>query len=559
MKKLILFLSIFLSASSVYSQAGNCGAGQYAVKSPDGRNFECVDTIQVQSPLTQEGSGVGIDTTTNDGVATRFDLIGKANIADPLSQFAATTSAELAGVISDETGNGSLVFNNTPTLMAPSLGTPTALVGTNITGTASGFTAGNVTTNANLTGDVTSVGNATTISTNAVDYSMMQVMTTDKLLGSGSGTAVAEITLGTGLSFTGTTLNAAGADNLYTADGALTASRIVTLGGNPLLFTGGQTTLKGEFATSGTKAFEVKNSSDVIMFDIKNNSSVGIGATASTSTALQIFNSAGVTTVLNVFNNASTLLLSCKDDQTVIISSNNTASSFGFGAVNASNSTVNIRSRNTTANHFALQVFTTSSKLLIGAYNDGNITLGDATLTTSSVKGFPYIPAVSGVPTGTPTTKTGYQPLIVDDTNSDLYFHDGNNWKPSGLLHDTVNLTSAQILNLSSIPVLAIAAPGAGYVISVVSASAKMTFLTAAYATSTIIGLCTATAALCQFTNSNLIGSASTILQHISTPVTGSGTQLVDNQALNITAPIADPTTGGGSLEIYITYELIKL
>jgi len=40
--------------------------------------------------------------------------------------------------------------------------TPT-LVGTNISGTASGLTAGNVTTNANLTGDVTSVGNATTI------------------------------------------------------------------------------------------------------------------------------------------------------------------------------------------------------------------------------------------------------------------------------------------------------------------------------------------------------------------------------------------------------------
>ena len=47
-----------------------------------------------------------------------------------------------------------------PTLVSPALGTPTALVGTNITGTASGLTAGKVTTNANLTGHVTSVGNA---------------------------------------------------------------------------------------------------------------------------------------------------------------------------------------------------------------------------------------------------------------------------------------------------------------------------------------------------------------------------------------------------------------
>ena len=42
-------------------------------------------------------------------------------------------------------------------------GTPSSMVGTNITGTASGLTAGNVTTNANLTGVITSVGNATSI------------------------------------------------------------------------------------------------------------------------------------------------------------------------------------------------------------------------------------------------------------------------------------------------------------------------------------------------------------------------------------------------------------
>ena len=49
---------------------------------------------------------------------------------------------------------------------ATALGTPAAFVGTNITGTAIAFTSSNVTTNANLTGDITSVGNATTL-TNA--------------------------------------------------------------------------------------------------------------------------------------------------------------------------------------------------------------------------------------------------------------------------------------------------------------------------------------------------------------------------------------------------------
>ena len=43
------------------------------------------------------------------------------------------------------------------------LGTPSSGVATNLTGTASGLTAGNVVTNANLTGEVTSVGNAATV------------------------------------------------------------------------------------------------------------------------------------------------------------------------------------------------------------------------------------------------------------------------------------------------------------------------------------------------------------------------------------------------------------
>jgi hypothetical protein len=51
---------------------------------------------------------------------------------DKLSALAATTSAELAGVISDETGSGALVFANTPTLVTPVLGVATA---TSINGT----------------------------------------------------------------------------------------------------------------------------------------------------------------------------------------------------------------------------------------------------------------------------------------------------------------------------------------------------------------------------------------------------------------------------------------
>lgn len=59
---------------------------------------------------------------------------GDALTSDPLSQFAATTSAQLKTVISDETGSGSLVFATSPTFVTPALGTPASGVLTNCTG-----------------------------------------------------------------------------------------------------------------------------------------------------------------------------------------------------------------------------------------------------------------------------------------------------------------------------------------------------------------------------------------------------------------------------------------
>jgi len=72
-----------------------------------------------------------------------------------------TTGTGVVTALGVNTGSaGAFVVNG------GALGTPASGILTNATGTASGLTAGNVTTNANLTGDVTSVGNATTL-TNA--------------------------------------------------------------------------------------------------------------------------------------------------------------------------------------------------------------------------------------------------------------------------------------------------------------------------------------------------------------------------------------------------------
>lgn len=71
-------------------------------------------------PVANGGTGVNT-------AAAELARIGAGATASPLSQFAATTSAQLAGVLSDETGTGVVVYNLSPALTSPVLsGTPTA-------------------------------------------------------------------------------------------------------------------------------------------------------------------------------------------------------------------------------------------------------------------------------------------------------------------------------------------------------------------------------------------------------------------------------------------------
>jgi hypothetical protein len=91
--------------------------------------------------------------------------VGNALTTNPLSQFAATTSSQLAGVISDETGTGALVFGTSPTFTT-SIFSPLV----NGASTASGTLTLASTTNATKgtiqigTTDLVNIGNKTTTS-----------------------------------------------------------------------------------------------------------------------------------------------------------------------------------------------------------------------------------------------------------------------------------------------------------------------------------------------------------------------------------------------------------
>lgn len=67
--------------------------------------------------------------------------------------------------VATSTGTGNTVLSTSPTLVTPALGTPSALVGTNITGTAAGLSIGGNAATATLATNATTAAAATTLVT----------------------------------------------------------------------------------------------------------------------------------------------------------------------------------------------------------------------------------------------------------------------------------------------------------------------------------------------------------------------------------------------------------
>ena len=122
--------------------AGDSGTGSVDL---DGQTFTIDTGANLTTAAGSQTLTVNLDTTITgltSVTSTDFvgDLTGNADTVtngvyttNNLSVLAATTSAQLAGVISDETGSGALAFATSPTLVTPVLGTPASGTLTNCT------------------------------------------------------------------------------------------------------------------------------------------------------------------------------------------------------------------------------------------------------------------------------------------------------------------------------------------------------------------------------------------------------------------------------------------
>jgi hypothetical protein len=240
----------YIGAVIYIVSGGQATAAFYTTAQPGGTlgvtamnwyNLSFSSSYTAGTGLTLTGTQFSI---TNTGVTAASvgsaskTLTATVNAQGQLTALADTNIA-IAGsqITSGTTGTGNVVLATSPTLVTPNLGTPTTLVGTNITGTASGLSIGGNAATATTAGTASTATTATNLAggaTGSLPYQSGASATT--FLSAGSNGQVLTLALGvpswaTPSSGTVTSVSGAGTVNGLTLTGTVTTSGSLTLGG----------------------------------------------------------------------------------------------------------------------------------------------------------------------------------------------------------------------------------------------------------------------------------------------------------------------------------------
>ncbi len=125
----------------------------------------------------------------------------------------------------------------------------------------------------------------------------------------------------------------------------------------------------------------------------------------------------------------------------------------------------------------------------------------------------------------------------------------------------SIELTPAQVKTLNATPITIVGAVS-GYAIEVISASVKIAFGTAAYATNTSLHLHIdgADDNAGQIGNNILLATVDQISSAYAPSNPSSGqTQVLANAALQVKVPSGDPTTGDSTVTVFVNYRLLPV